>query len=96
MKDLLPLSEELKEKLIEVLRETVQELSGHKDLYSTAFRLYFTELGKILNNTEGLDSQELVDEASLLMGVISEYVLNEGDVYYELVDLGTDDVELEE
>jgi len=94
MKDLLPLSEELKEKLIDVLRETVQELSGHKDLYSTAFRLYFTELGKILNNTEGLGSEELVDEANILMGVISEYILNEGTMY-ELVDLDKDVVELD-
>jgi len=94
MKDLLPLSEELKEKLINVLRETVQELSQHKDIYSTAFRLYFTELGKILNNTEGLDSEELVDEANILMGVISEYILNEGTMY-ELVDLDEDVVELD-
>lgn len=85
MLDLLPLSEETKEKLLEVLREVCTELSQHNDLYATVFRLYFEELGKLLNNSEGLDSQSLVDEAGLLMGVISEHLLSR-EIVYEIID----------
>jgi hypothetical protein len=91
MLDLLPLSEETKEKLLETLRGVCRELSQHNDLYATTFRLYFEELGKILNNSEGLDIQALIDEAGLLMGVISEHLLSR-EIVYEMVD---DDVELE-
>ena len=98
MLELLPLSEETKEKLIDVLRDVVTQLAQHKDLYSTVFRLFFTELGKLLNNSEGLDSEELIDEANLFMGIVSEYTLSRelsSNVVYELVDSDEDDVELE-
>ena len=91
MLDLLPLSEETKKKLLDVLREVCGELSPHSDLYATVFRLYFEELGKLLNNSEVLDSQALIDEAGLLMGVISEHLLSR-EIVYEIVD---DDVELD-
>lgn len=97
MLDLLPLSEKTKEKLLEVLREVTKELARHKDLYSTVFRLFFEELGKLLKNSEGLDIEELTDNTNLLMGTISEHILN-GKVVYELVDSAEDleeDVELE-
>jgi hypothetical protein len=98
MLDLLPISEEVKEELLSVLRKVVTELSSHKDLFPTVFRLFFTELGKILNNSEGLNSEDLIDEANLLMGTVSEYLLNKelgSTVVYELVDSREDDVELE-
>ena len=91
MLDLLPLSEETKEKLLEVLRAVAKELSQHNDLYATVFRLYFEELGKLLNNSDGLDSQDLIDEAGLLMGVISEHLLSR-EIVYEPIE---DEVELE-
>jgi hypothetical protein len=91
MLDLLPLSEETKEKLLNILREVVKELSKHSDLYATVFRLYFTELGKLLNNSDKLDSQDLIDEAGLLMGVISEHLLSR-EIVYEPVE---DEVELD-
>jgi hypothetical protein len=94
MLDLLPLSEELKEKLIEVLREVVKKLAQHDDLYSTIFRLFFTELGKLLTNSEGLDSKGLIEETNLLMGTISEHILSRK-IVYELVDSEEDDIELD-
>lgn len=93
MKDLLPLSEETKEKLLEALREVTIELAPHKDLYSTTFRLYLEEVGKMFNNSEGLNSEELIDSANLLMGIISEHILG-GEIIYELVDSDEEDVEL--
>lgn len=86
MLDLLPLSEETKEKLLEVLREVAKELNRHKDLYSITFRLFFEELGKLLKNSEGLDSEELIKDTNLLMGIISEHLLGDSDA---------EDVELE-
>lgn len=94
MLDLLPLSEETKEKLLEVLRQVVKELNKHKDLYSVTLRLFFEELGKLLKNSAGLDSEELVKDTNLLMGTISEHLLNR-DIIYELVDSNEEDVELE-
>lgn len=96
MKDLLPLSEETKEKLLEVLRKVTTELAPHNDLYSTTFRLFLEELGKIFNNSEGLNSEELLDSANLLMGIISEHILG-GEIIYELIEVEEDeeDVELE-
>lgn len=94
MKDLLPLSEKTKEKFLEALREVTTELALHSDLYSIVFRLYLEELGKMFNNSEGLSSEELIDSANLLMGIISEHILG-GEVIYELVEEDEEDVELE-
>jgi hypothetical protein len=94
MLDLLPLSEETKEKLLEVLRVVTKELNQYDDLYSNTFRLFFEELGKLLKNSEGLDSEELIDDTNLLMGTISEHILG-GTVIYEFVEDYEEDVELE-
>lgn len=94
MLDLLPLSEETKEKLLDVLREVTKELNQYVDLYSTTFRLFFEELGKLLKNSEGLSHEELIDDTNMLMGTISEHILG-GTVIYELVEDDEEDVELE-
>lgn len=94
MLDLLPLSEETKERLLEVLRDVTRELHQHEDLYSTTLKLFFEELGKLLKNSEGLNNEELIDDTNLLMGTISEHILG-GTVIYELVEDDEEDVELE-
>ena len=94
MLDLLPLSDITKKRLLEVLREVTKQLVKHDDLFATVFRLFFEELGKLLNNSEGLDSQELIQETNLLMGTISEHLLNRK-IVYELSHFEEDDVELE-
>lgn len=93
MLSLLPLTEETKNKLLDVLREVVKELSQYDELYATTFKLFFRELGRLLNNSEGLDSQDLIDDTCLLMGTISEHLISK-EIMYELVD-EEDDVELE-
>lgn len=94
MLDLLPLSDKTKKRLLEVLREVTKELVKHNDLFATVFRLFFEELGKLLNNSENLDSQELIQETNLLMGTISEHLLNK-EIAYELSHIEEDGVELE-
>ena len=95
MLDLLPLSEEVKERFISALREVVTELAEHQELYPSAFRIFFTELGKMLTNSKELNSLELENEAVSLMGLVSEYLLNK-ELRYELSDVDDEeDVELE-